>query len=67
MSSLLTETDIRELLHLPSGKVRKLVRDSLIPHVRLPSGDVRFVEADLLRWIEQHKQEAALTREASAV
>ena len=63
MSTLLTEHDTSELLHLPSGKVRRLVRDSLIPHVRLPGGDVRFVEADLLKWIERHKQETTETAE----
>jgi hypothetical protein len=33
--------------------------DGQLPHVVLPSGELRFAKADLLAWIEAHKQPTA--------
>ncbi len=55
MTTLLTEYDAAEILVLSSSTVQRLAQRNLIPHVRLPGGEVRFCEDDLRRWIEKHK------------
>ncbi len=54
--TLLDTFDAAALLLLSTRKVRALVRSGQLPHVALPNGEIRFVEVDLLAWIESHKQ-----------
>ncbi len=55
---LLDIHDAAELLLLSARRVRLLVKEGKIPHVALPTGEIRFVEDDLLAWIDAHKQSA---------
>lgn len=48
---LLTAGDAADILQMPTAKVSKFAKRNQIPHVRLPDGEIRFVEADLWRWI----------------
>jgi predicted DNA-binding transcriptional regulator AlpA len=50
--------DAAEMLLLSTRRVRLLVKQGQLPHVALPNGEIRFVEADLLTWIDAHKQSA---------
>jgi excisionase family DNA binding protein len=50
--ALLTYNDAATLLRLPVGTVHAMVSQRRIPHVRLGPRLVRFVEAELLAWIE---------------
>jgi hypothetical protein len=55
---LLDVYDAAELLLLSARRVRLLVKEGQIPHVALPTSEIRFVENDLLAWIYAHKQSA---------
>jgi predicted site-specific integrase-resolvase len=55
---LLTDSDVAELLKVPSARVLRLAKQSRIPHVVLPNGEVRFVEQDVWDWIQSHRQPA---------
>lgn len=50
MPHLLTMHGVAVLLGLPVADVRRLVATERIPYVALPTGDVRFIEADVLEW-----------------
>lgn len=52
MAVLLKYDDAALLLSLPVGTVYAMVSQKRIPHVRLGPRLVRFVEAELLAWIE---------------
>jgi hypothetical protein len=56
---LLTDSEAADVLQIPSARLAKFAKENKVPHVRLPDGEIRFVEADLWAWIEQHKQPAA--------
>lgn len=47
---LLTEFDVRELLHLSPRRLNELIEAGEIPHIKLPTGDVRFDHHDLADW-----------------
>jgi hypothetical protein len=55
-NTLLDAYGAAEILLLSTRRVRLLVEQGQLPHVALPNGEIRFVEADLLVWIEAHKQ-----------
>ncbi len=57
-NTLLDTYDAAEILLLSTRRVRLLVKQGQLPHVALPNGEIRFVEADLLAWIDAHKQSA---------
>lgn len=42
MPSLLTDFELDDLLHYPSGRSRRLALKGLIPFIRLPDGEIRF-------------------------
>ena len=52
---LLTEFDVGELLHLPQRRLNVLIEANEIPHIRLPTGDVRFDQHDLAEWTAELK------------
>ncbi|HET6324805.1 MAG TPA: helix-turn-helix domain-containing protein [Planctomycetaceae bacterium] len=56
MAPLLGFKDASFLLGVPQSHVRTLVRDHGLPHVDLPTGETKFAEPDLSRWIDEHKQ-----------
>jgi excisionase family DNA binding protein len=50
---LIDSLDAAHLLATSMEKVEAMVRANEIPFVRLPSGDVRFLESDLRQWIAE--------------
>ena len=56
---LLTPLEAGEILRLPSRRVVGLAKAGEIPHVLLPGDEYRFSEAELWRWVDQHKQPTA--------
>jgi hypothetical protein len=52
---LLTDTDAADILQMPAARLARFAKANKVPHVRLPDGELRFVEADLWGWIERHK------------
>ncbi|MVZ63493.1 helix-turn-helix transcriptional regulator [Sphingobacterium humi] len=36
-------------------RLYQLVSEDLIPHVKLPSGGVRFIQSDLIEWFKKYK------------
>jgi excisionase family DNA binding protein len=57
--ALLTYSDAATLLRLPVGTLHAMVSQRRIPHVRLGPRLVRFVEAELLAWIESRRVRGA--------
>ena len=55
---LLCPSDAAAVLVLTSAQVRTLVRKRQLAFVELPNGEIRFDAADLLAWIDSHKQSA---------
>lgn len=53
---LLTSSEVGEFLQISSARLSRLVKANLIPHIRLPGVEIRFIETDLLGWIERNKQ-----------
>jgi excisionase family DNA binding protein len=51
--------DAAKILLLSARRIRALVRDGQLPHVVLPGGEIRFVPADLSRFVESLKRPAA--------
>ena len=58
-TQLLATLEAAAVLNMTPAQIRTLVRKRQLPHVALPNGEIRFVEADLVAWIESHRQEAA--------
>lgn len=40
-------TEVDEILRYPFGKSERLARRGKLPHILLPSGDIRFRKADI--------------------
>lgn len=55
-ATLLDTRDAARVLGLTVRGINKLVRGGLIPHIILPTGEVRFVEDDLWAWIKDCRQ-----------
>jgi hypothetical protein len=54
--TVLDVADAGRLLLLGPRRIRAMVRSGELPHIALPDGEVRFIEADLLAWIESRKR-----------
>ncbi len=56
----LTINGAANLIGIREAEVKQLVERGLIPHIVLPGGrDIRFDEADVVRWMESNKRPAA--------
>lgn len=53
---LLDALDAGRLLGLSTVRVNRLVRNGVLPHVVLPEGGVRFLECDLIEWVQRYRQ-----------
>ncbi len=51
MSGLMTCIELDRRLRYPSGRSRRLARKNLIPHIRLPNGEIRFSPEAIHRWL----------------
>ena len=56
MSSLLTEHTAARRLSVTINRLRALVRESQIPYIELPDGEIRFDAQDLQEWIESRRR-----------
>jgi len=56
---LLTPTDVDLMLAYPEGRTLKLARKHLIPHIRLPDGEIRLEQSAINRIVEQGRRRAA--------
>jgi hypothetical protein len=54
---LLTVFEAAELLAYIPARLKRLARAGKVPCVILPGNELRFVQADLVDWIAQHRQE----------
>lgn len=52
---LLEVDEVAEILKLKPSLVRRLVRQSEIPHVRLASRKIRFERAEIIKWLESRR------------
>jgi len=53
---LLTAGEAADILQMPETRLARFAEASQIPHVRLPDGEVRFIEGNLWEWIGQLSQ-----------
>lgn len=51
---LLDAHEAAKLLHVPRSTLYELVRSRGLPHVRVGTRGLRFMRADLARWVEQN-------------
>jgi predicted site-specific integrase-resolvase len=47
MPLLLTPTEVDELLRFNPGRSLRLARSGKLPHIKLPGGDIRFLESEI--------------------
>ena len=62
MTRLLTAREVAEDLALSSETVLSWARSGKLPAFRLPSGQLRFREADLDAWLEERSTKAVGSR-----
>lgn len=55
ISPLLTDCDAAEILGITTRSLARLTRESRIPYVRLPDGQIRYSGPALADWIRQHE------------
>ena len=55
---LLHDFEAARLLKMRANKLVRLAKQGVVPCVLLPDGEVRFIEADLLKWVEGCKIDA---------
>ena len=58
-SQLLNEVQAAAILAMPARRLLKLARQWLVPHVRLPDGEIRFDPEALTRWVAEHAHDAS--------
>lgn len=52
---ILNDDDVAGIVRLTARQVRKLARQGDLPHIVLPTGDVRFIRDDINKWIEAQR------------
>lgn len=52
MDELLTARQVAELLGVSTATVLRWTREDKLPGFRLPSGAIRYRDADIQRWVE---------------
>lgn len=55
LNPLLNDSGAALLLGISKSEIRQLVERDEIPHIRLPTGSIRFVDAELCRWAESFR------------
>jgi excisionase family DNA binding protein len=60
MSNLITEDEAAEILRLTPRRLTRMARNGDIPAVILPTGEIRFDQAELLAWVESLKRPATV-------
>lgn len=62
---LLNDSEAAERLRMLPGRLVRLARKGLVPHVLLPDGELRFDPRDLDAWVEAHKRPAPADHQPS--
>ena len=57
MEYLLRTRDVAMLFSITEKKVESLVKSDGLPHVPFPSGEIRFIEADVLQWAKSRTKQ----------
>jgi len=52
---LLTTREMARFLRISTATIDKYRKRGLIPYVRLPNGQVRFEQREIMRWIEEKR------------
>ena len=55
---LLHDFEAAKFLRIGANKLVRLAKQGKAPCVLLPDGEVRFIESDILEWVENHKTAA---------
>lgn len=58
VGAFLDQYDVAEILLISTRRVQSLVERNALPHILLPTGEIRFDIDDIHKWIEAHKQPA---------
>jgi hypothetical protein len=56
--AFLDQYDVAQILLVSTRRVQSLVERNALPHILLPTGEIRFDIDDIYKWIEAHKQPA---------
>ena len=59
MEQLLTSEALDKVLRYPGGRSARMARKGLIPHIRLPDGEIRFDAEQIEAWLGQHSSTAS--------
>jgi hypothetical protein len=60
---LITGWYLDRALAYPHGRSVRLARRGLIPHVRLPDGEIRFDREVIAKWLREHTVEPRSDRD----
>jgi len=52
---LLSTSEMARFLRISTSTIDKYRRLGLIPYVRLPNGQVRFEQKEIMKWIEEKR------------
>jgi hypothetical protein len=55
---LLDAEDAGRLLRMIPARVTRLAKRGQLPCVKLPDGELRYLEEDLARWVREYRQPA---------
>jgi hypothetical protein len=53
-TQFLKPSELDSRLRYPSGRSLRLARRGLIPHIKLPDGEIRFDPDAVDRWLREH-------------
>ncbi len=53
-NQLLKASEVDSRLRYPSGRILRLARKGLIPHITLPDGEIRFDADAVDQWLRDH-------------
>ena len=59
-NEILDTREAAAFLRMTRARVVRFANKGVIPHVRLPDGEARFLKADLLAWVESKRQGPAV-------
>lgn len=59
METLLVPQQIDSWLGYPRGRAKKMANASLIPHIVMPDGEIRFDRSVIKQWLRENTKEIA--------
>ena len=64
MPTLLMPREVDRLLRYPRGRSVRLAKSNKLPHIRLPDGEIRFIESEIEKLLTRADR-PAVTEEVS--